>query len=1480
MKIISDPIASSPSAESPEQLIARASLHIDREEWSGARAALEQAIAIDAGQVSWHGALGTACFRLGDFDSSVRAFTAATELSPADADLWTQRALAHLQLGQAEPVEEALRRALSLSPEEPTASKLLADFCFHQGRHREAVKRYGRLLDKHADKLAIALNLAACFEALGEWAMAQAAFLVVLQLDQNHSAARAAIPRLGEKARQPRQNAVGSPSSPTIEVCCPSLNRPREVIRLRNSLPDDCLFTPSLESQPRALTQIVNELFGKSTGDIVIMAADHLEFRPQCVDIIREAFTQQFPDLDGVVGLNLVNLPHLERISEYCFLALGRKFIERFTANGKYQGVFCPEYYHFYGDTEFGLYAEKAGKFHYDERAAVFTWHPNAGNAQRDRTYSASRSRKGFDDAMWRLRQARNLYWGESFEVVGQVAAEAEAARPSLVTGRAKVVPTPSPAPVGRRHADKILSCLRPNTAVLLLGTDDIYEWLEAQLPVGTTLTRQAAAGAKFDLILLTGDTPAATLGQMHSHVAPSGVVLLHGSQRLDYDEPKRAYVGYGHLGSCPEQPGEELWWGGAAELTANARASGALPVVICFYTKNTDYETVARKLIASCEHSNLDHRVVGVEPRGSWEANCAIKAEFVLDIWKSTGRPVLWVDADAILHSEPNLLRGVTADFAIHRCREWEFASGTLFFNQTPAAGALLRRWVARCKAYPRVWDQVNLDLAWEDTVASYPLETLWLPEPYCRIFDLHDGRSPAPGVVEHFQASRHLKAKVSTRPAVRNAIATPALKSARLASRRRAWQLAPADAGTVTLPQLLADAVASRLTKPGRVLCLQGGAGVLWRQLEAHGHEVHGVIAAAGEQPLWGECRAKVGGYTALPYPDGFFDQTVTFGELELLPEADVAVALAELQRVSRHLLIVLHTKPDAEDRWPDQADHATLWQGWLQGAGFTTAPLPGSTGPVVAYAWEAGARTVVAAKPEIVVDEIPINPAAHPIVVLASNPQHPLFASWLGQSAYPVIAHSRVSMEFRFPANTGLLVMADCYNQPWSTLLHQAVEQGIPTLLLADGILEYRNTFENPGISAGTVFQPVIAHKIACLGRSQARILESWGNAAQVEITGAPRFDRYAGRQRRKRAAGEPFKILVMTAITPYFTDSQHELVRRSLGDLKQVFDAGFSQHGVPFQVEWRVTKGMQKEIGVDSIVSDLTGRELAEVLERVDAVISTPSTAMIEAMLLGLPVAVLDYTNSPHYVQPAWRITAADHIKPVLAELFNPAAPKLLFQDSVLHDALECKTPAAPRMMKLADRMIRHGVRLRSQGLPLSFPPRLIPVGSADSAPAELRHRPADLHPGQPQFHEQHLSRLQVEVGQLRRYAAQLEQACQAASQRGGGAGAQNAIQWRSRFEAAKVLVELKQPKAALNQLMLSLKAAEASKQPDVILDALLEVIPCFCQLDQGRGKSLLETATVLAKRIGLPEYNARLDVLQKHLAVPVGRSQAA
>jgi len=179
------------------------------------------------------------------------------------------------------------------------------------------------------------------------------------------------------------------------------------------------------------------------------------------------------------------------------------------------------------------------------------------------------------------------------------------------------------------------------------------------------------------------------------------------------------------------------------------------------------------------------------------------------------------------------------------------------------------------------------------------------------------------------------------------------------------------------------------------------------------------------------------------------------------------------------------------------------------------------------------------------------------------------------------------------------------------------------GVATLQAMDGILEWRRTWAYPtSPEKRPLNQPALAHKVACLGRADARILESWGNVGKCEIIGVPRFDGLAATRRPPRTepiTGRPLRLLVMTAMTPGFTPEQVEITFASLLDLKNHL---IGRHDVV--VIWRLTQKLHERLGVKNFFST----ELYEILAAVDAVITTPSTAMLESMLCGHPVALLD------------------------------------------------------------------------------------------------------------------------------------------------------------------------------------------------------------------------------------------------------------
>ncbi len=260
--------------------------------------------------------------------------------------------------------------------------------------------------------------------------------------------------------------------------------------------------------------------------------------------------------------------------------------------------------------------------------------------------------------------------------------------------------------------------------------------------------------------------------------------------------------------------------------------------------------------------------------------------------------------------------------------------------------------------------------------------------------------------------------------------------------------------------------------------------------------------------------------------------------------------------------------------------------------------------------------------------------------------------------------------------------LVITFDEHYCELANLIGVARQNGVATLQVMDGILEWRRTWEytrNGRPVDGRALplnQPALSHKIACLGRRDARIMESWGNAGRCEIVGAPRMDnllllRREGKTRLLPRGGRKPRILVMTAKTPGFTPEQVKTTLQSLRDLKNHF-----QQRSDCDVVWRLTQELHQSLGVSNTLTDLTGGELHQVLLKVDAVITTPSTSMLEAMLVERPTALLDYHNCPHYFESSWTISAERHIDPVVSQLLDPPPARMDFQNFLLGEQLAC------------------------------------------------------------------------------------------------------------------------------------------------------------------------------------------------------------
>lgn len=321
--------------------------------------------------------------------------------------------------------------------------------------------------------------------------------------------------------------------------------------------------------------------------------------------------------------------------------------------------------------------------------------------------------------------------------------------------------------------------------------------------------------------------------------------------------------------------------------------------------------------------------------------------------------------------------------------------------------------------------------------------------------------------------------------------------------------------------------------------------------------------------------------------------------------------------------------------------------------------------------------------------------------------------------------------------------ILVLPRLFSPQAVDFLEEAAKRKIPSLLLQDGILEWRCQYENPvfGYGGGVPqHQPVLTDKIACIGHQSARQIAAWGNVDKVEVTGLPRLDRLLALSGCRSAERPGKTVLVMTAQKPWFDDDQKTAIIRSLRDTKEALHRDTS-----VRVLWRLTREAPDLVGVRNGLDGAAVSDLRQAIELSDAVITTPSTAGLEAMVLGRPVAFLDYTNSPRFFSPVWTVTASEQLSPVIKKILNPSAAEMAYQNDILNDVLQVAESASARVFKLMTEMVLTARSQREQGAPLKIPARIL-----GDTPVYVGYLPAlsALYPGVEVFSETNAARLQA------------------------------------------------------------------------------------------------------------------------------------
>lgn len=255
---------------------------------------------------------------------------------------------------------------------------------------------------------------------------------------------------------------------------------------------------------------------------------------------------------------------------------------------------------------------------------------------------------------------------------------------------------------------------------------------------------------------------------------------------------------------------------------------------------------------------------------------------------------------------------------------------------------------------------------------------------------------------------------------------------------------------------------------------------------------------------------------------------------------------------------------------------------------------------------------------------------------------------------------------------------------YKATYRSWITEFRELGVPCLHVVHGMLDWRPYVV--GMEPTSVLRPSPCDVIACAGECQRRILRGWGNTQPVLVVGLPRLDSLA----RRRSEYRPPRLprLLITTPNDYQTESQRAATLAGLRDIRRYLHG---VEGAPDAV-WRITPGWQQELGLAESEISPRERPLADELFDSTAVVSAMSTCLIEALLVGLPTACLEYEAVPQFFRPAWNINRPEHIGPVVAGLLNPPDEQLQYQRILLRDVLGEIGTATDSLARAMERMM--------------------------------------------------------------------------------------------------------------------------------------------------------------------------------------------
>jgi len=292
-------------------------------------------------------------------------------------------------------------------------------------------------------------------------------------------------------------------------------------------------------------------------------------------------------------------------------------------------------------------------------------------------------------------------------------------------------------------------------------------------------------------------------------------------------------------------------------------------------------------------------------------------------------------------------------------------------------------------------------------------------------------------------------------------------------------------------------------------------------------------------------------------------------------------------------------------------------------------------------------------------------------------------PLFLNELNKPSEAVLNKvERLSPKLIITLNETMLPMR---------ILIKGIRKRLPKtefLVIEHGILDYSSLKKKLDKNGYKAFQPLLSDYMACFGDYSKKIIERLNPSKKerIKVTGYPLFDGLLKRKVSLKESKRNKTILFVSSPRIWFKKEREKDIKATR-DFMELIPKAFPNYKVLYRFkDFRDQKDFPH-------IKTIHG-EIEDLLSISSVVVSIFSTVILQAAIMGIPVAKLDYNRIEKNPDFLWNIYSKKELIPTVNHMLHAKAKELEKQKLIVNDIIDfVDAPALPRLVEFIEDILR-------------------------------------------------------------------------------------------------------------------------------------------------------------------------------------------